>query len=105
MRGLSAELIAAVVRRVLAAVGTIVTVTGNVNGSVNSVTTAVTVGTNSDKTGYSLTAGSYSIRAASTQQLTGTITSTNTAGAASVSFRSHTRCTSSYNCKSGVYKL
>lgn len=36
--------------------GTVTTVTGNVNGSVGSVTSPVTVGTNNDKTGYSLAA-------------------------------------------------
>lgn len=37
-------------------IGTVGTVTGNVNGSVNSVASPVTVGTNNDKTGYALAA-------------------------------------------------
>lgn len=57
---------------------------------------AVTVGTNNDKTGYSLTAGSYSVRASSTQ--TGTITMASvTTNTATISSVTTTRATVSHN--------
>lgn len=51
----------------------------------------VTVTTNNDKTGYSLTAGSYAVLASSVQRGTITITSPNSAQTASVSTVTTTR--------------
>lgn len=53
----------------------------------------VTVG---DKTGYSLTAGSYSIRASSTQHGTGTVASSSSSGSATISSVTTTRASHSY---------
>ena len=61
---------------------------GSGTGQILLTAGAVTVGTNNDKTGYSLTAGSYSVRASSNQR--GTATIANTADAASITISSVT---------------
>lgn len=54
---------------------------GTGTGQIALTAGAVTVGTNNDKTGYSLTAGSYSVRASSTQSGTIFVSSALTATA------------------------
>lgn len=63
---------------------------GTGTGQISLTAGAVTVGTNNDKTGYALTAGSYSVRASSTQR--GTIVlNTSTSGTATISSVTTTR--------------
>lgn len=110
--GATSKIVSSVTGAVGSVTGAVGSVTGNVGGnvagSVGSVTAAVTVGTNNDKTGYSLasavtvgtnndktgyalTAGSYSVRASSSQR--GTITVDNTSQTASISSVTTTRAT------------
>jgi hypothetical protein len=65
---------------VTGAVGSVTGAVGSVTGAVGSVSAQVSVSSNSDKTGYSLTAGSYSIRKSSVQRGVISATSSSTTG-------------------------
>ena len=69
MRAFSLQQLAYSVWNLIAVANRTVGAAASVTGAVGSVTGAVgSLTTNNDKTGYSLTAGSYSVRASSTQR-------------------------------------